>query len=1017
MNRWMSKCALARLGLVLGVLLPGVLGMGRPAGAGPNIWTAAGPHAFNGLLARDGEGRFVAVAHTSEDSTGVYRSGDGGQTWAAVGDYARGHRDYSEPVSLAAAGDGDTLLLVAHHPLGAHDYDNLGLLRSADGGATWSVAQADFTISPRYGVPPHLVFDPHDATRVYTNGRGGYYRSTDGGSTWQLMPAAANLATNATRSDLFSGRIAVDPAAPAHLVVAYEGVTGPALGVSTDGGTTWQTAPAARDLPRIQDGPGYDAGLQFLPQPGRASVVLAAAPPGAGGGTSRAVYRSGDGGLTWSRVFTSPDDPAARVRVIGFTTAPGRAYLLLETPGPTPTGADPFQLPPIERHTTLYRSTDGATWTVVAGRPDILQPWVVSPDGLLADPLHPDRLADAEGLFSADGGQTWAGPGTGLPAHPLLLTAAVAGANGWLAASHLQVYRSTDAGHTWHGIYQADDGLFSAVTGLALTDSSLLIFVHPAKVTGGPGGHYERAPVLLRSADGGATWGPVLAAGGGAARFAGGEAGAPLYLAVAPEYDYGSGSYVSRTADGGLFRSGDGGATWTPLRVGMVVNNVALDPANAGHLLAAGDDGMAESTDAGATWHPIVASPPVGGLVAAGGRSFYAYEVHGYNGEGDITKLGPVRGPLYRSTDGGQHWGPVPIPGAPAGFQVAALAASGANDLAVAWTDPKAAGPGPGQVARSSDGGQSWTLLNRLGLPGLCYGSDLTLAATPGEILLSNCGLWSYRVAESPADPAFAARWAAQDRPVAAGQAPRGWTWGPAPVATLREPLAGLPGGSHLVQYYDKSRMEVNDPAGDRSSPWFVTNGLLVVEMVAGRMQTGLTTWEPRPAATLPVAGDAVYNNPAPSYAAWRSVASVEGSAHRAANRVGQPVAQSLDASGSVGGQIPLTATVTLAAYDAAAGHNLATPFQEFLQRTGPVEVGGKPGVGRNFSDPLVVMGHPISEPYWAQMRVGGADRWVLIQLFERRVLTYTPSNPAPWQVEMGNVGLHYYTWRYGDSR
>jgi len=31
-----------------------------------------------------------------------------------------------------------------------------------------------------------------------------------------------------------------------------------------------------------------------------------------------------------------------------------------------------------------------------------------------------------------------------------------------------------------------------------------------------------------------------------------------------------------------------------------------------------------------------------------------------------------------------------------------------------------------------------------------------------------------------------------------------------------------------------------------------------------------------------------------------------------------------------------------------------------------------------------------------------------------QRVLTYTPSNPAGWQVEMGNVGRHYYTWRYG---
>ena len=44
----------------------------------------------------------------------------------------------------------------------------------------------------------------------------------------------------------------------------------------------------------------------------------------------------------------------------------------------------------------------------------------------------------------------------------------------------------------------------------------------------------------------------------------------------------------------------------------------------------------------------------------------------------------------------------------------------------------------------------------------------------------------------------------------------------------------------------------------------------------------------------------------------------------------------------------------------------------------------------------------------------GRTPQWVLVQPFERRVLTYTPSNAAGWHVEMGNVGRHYYSWRYG---
>jgi hypothetical protein len=38
----------------------------------------------------------------------------------------------------------------------------------------------------------------------------------------------------------------------------------------------------------------------------------------------------------------------------------------------------------------------------------------------------------------------------------------------------------------------------------------------------------------------------------------------------------------------------------------------------------------------------------------------------------------------------------------------------------------------------------------------------------------------------------------------------------------------------------------------------------------------------------------------------------------------------------------------------------------------------------------------------------------VLVQLFERRILTYNPANPPAFQVEMGNVGRHYVAWRYG---
>ena len=59
-------------------------------------------------------------------------------------------------------------------------------------------------------------------------------------------------------------------------------------------------------------------------------------------------------------------------------------------------------------------------------------------------------------------------------------------------------------------------------------------------------------------------------------------------------------------------------------------------------------------------------------------------------------------------------------------------------------------------------------------------------------------------------------------------------------------------------------------------------------------------------------------------------------------------------------------------------------------------------------------MGYPLTEAYWTRTTIGGVEQWVLIQPFERRLLTYVPNNQAGWQVEQGNVGRHYYRWRYG---
>ena len=66
-------------------------------------------------------------------------------------------------------------------------------------------------------------------------------------------------------------------------------------------------------------------------------------------------------------------------------------------------------------------------------------------------------------------------------------------------------------------------------------------------------------------------------------------------------------------------------------------------------------------------------------------------------------------------------------------------------------------------------------------------------------------------------------------------------------------------------------------------------------------------------------------------------------------------------------------------------------------------------------ANPFYATGLPITEAYWARVLLEGIPTDVLLQCFERRCLTWTPDNPVGWEVEAGNVGLHYYIWRYGE--
>ncbi|MCX2726960.1 transglycosylase SLT domain-containing protein [Thermomicrobium sp. 4228-Ro] len=249
------------------------------------------------------------------------------------------------------------------------------------------------------------------------------------------------------------------------------------------------------------------------------------------------------------------------------------------------------------------------------------------------------------------------------------------------------------------------------------------------------------------------------------------------------------------------------------------------------------------------------------------------------------------------------------------------------------------------------------------------------------------------------AQPAVAALWVTLDGGVRYQEAGRSWILGPAIRAVATEPYADAQNGTRTVYYFDKARVEVADPT--TSDPRHgLTLGLLVRDMVLGVIQVGDDRFVPVAPAEIPLAGDLENNEHAPTYASLHRLATIgtQAEARRAPARIGQPVTALLARDGSVFPDAVRDSSVRIETYDTDSGHNIPGIFWQWFQAQ-PLPW-------------LVLTGRPISEPYWVRTRVEGQERLVLVQAFERRVLTYDPQNPDGWRVEWGNAGLHYRVWR-----
>jgi len=255
------------------------------------------------------------------------------------------------------------------------------------------------------------------------------------------------------------------------------------------------------------------------------------------------------------------------------------------------------------------------------------------------------------------------------------------------------VWKTTDGGTNWKPLTDSQPSL--AITTVAIDPNSPDTVWAATGPGQGNGFGFEFGAGLLKSTDGGATWASGLGPDGTAV----GEGLNTTSLAVQP----GNSNVLLITANcsicnSGVFRSSDGGATWTKVLDTPTSFSATFAPSGSVAYVSAQPPGSAcckidvfKSVDGGATWSNISAGQP--------------FE----NGSDVLIQVAPsnpstvyvIGSSIAKSTDAGSHWTSLPNPGAGA-ISAARVA------LGVSPVDPNLVFVGGVSPFRSLDGGQSW---------------------------------------------------------------------------------------------------------------------------------------------------------------------------------------------------------------------------------------------------------------------------------------------------------------------
>jgi len=257
-------------------------------------------------------GRVTAIAgvesapdtlYVGAASGGVWKTVNGGLTWEPVFD----EQPIASIGAIAVSAKNPDVVWVGSGEGNPRNSASVGdgVYRSVDGGHTW----AHLGLEPTERIS-RIVLDPNDPDVAYVAALGrewgenperGVFKTTDGGRSWKKV-LYVDERTGA--ADL-----AIDPANPQKLFAAMwqfrrwpwgfrSGGPSSGLHVSYDGGATWKRLGADDGLPKGELG---RIGLAIAPSAPEIVYALVEA-------KKSAILRSGDGGRTWKTVNDDPEN-------------------------------------------------------------------------------------------------------------------------------------------------------------------------------------------------------------------------------------------------------------------------------------------------------------------------------------------------------------------------------------------------------------------------------------------------------------------------------------------------------------------------------------------------------------------------------------------------------------------------------------------------------------------------------------------------------------------------------------